>query len=262
MEDLNLHLSELKRALSGQRFFLKTNLRDFYRSRSPELSENTFRRILYTLEKRNLIRKIDRGVYILGNDQPGHQSQKKFIPTFSTELSALSNSIKAAFPFVEYLIWETKILHEFMLHQPGQNQIILETEKETADSVFNFLNDRHGGEVFLQPDRVTFERYILSRTDSIIVSNLITQSPHQKVKDIPCPKLEKILVDIYADDEKFYVFQGQELVRIFETVFERYHISEKALFRYAERRKVGTKIYTFVNRETKIQLIQQSEAGQ
>ena len=69
-------------------------------------------------------------------------------------------------------------------------------------------------------------------------------------------------MDIYADDEKFYVIQGQELIRIFETVFERYHISEKALFRYAERRKVGTKIYTFVNRETKIQLIQQSEASQ
>lgn len=262
MEDLNLHLSELKMALSGQSFFCKTNLRDFYRSRSPELSENTFRRILYTLEKRNLIRKIDRGVYTLGNDQPGHQSKKKFIPTFSTELSALSNSIKAAFPFVEYLIWETKILHEFMLHQPGQNQIILETEKETADSVFNFLNDRHGGKVFLQPDRVTFERYILPRTDNIIVSNLITQSPHQKVNDIPCPKMEKILVDIYADDGKFYVFQGQELVRIFETVFERYQISEKALFRYAERRKVGTKIHTFVNRETKIPLFQKSEASQ
>jgi hypothetical protein len=216
---------------------------------------------LYTLEKRSIIRKIDRGIYTLGNDQPNHQLQKKFIPTFSTELGVLSNSIKAAFPFVEYLIWETKILHEFMLHQPGQNQIILETEKETADSVFNFLNDQHGGKVFLQPDRVTFERYILPRTDNIIVSNLITQSPHQKVNDIPCPKIEKILVDIYADDEKFYVFQGQELIHIFETVFDRYQISEKALFRYADRRKVGIKLHTFVNRKTKIKLLQQSEAS-
>ena len=144
-----------------------------------------------------------------------------------------------------------------MLHQPGQNQIILETEKETAESVFNFLNDRYEGKVFLQPDRVIFERYILPRTESIIVSNLITQSPHQKVNDIPCPRIEKILVDIFADDEIFYLFQGHELAHIFETIFERYLVSEKALFRYAERRKVGQKIRSFINRETNIRLIQQ-----
>lgn len=129
-------------------------MRDFYQSRSPELSENAFRRILYTLEKRNLICKIDRGVYTLVNIRSGDQAKQKFIPTTSAELSALNQSIKGAFPYVEYLIWETKIIHEFMIHQPGQNQIILEIEKETAESVFNFLNDRYEGKVFLQPDRV------------------------------------------------------------------------------------------------------------
>ena len=261
MEEVKLYFSELTDALSTQSFFRKTDLRDFYQSRSPELSENVFRRILYTLEKRNLIRKIDRGVYILVNMQSGDQAKQKFIPTTSIELSALNHSIKGAFPYIEYLIWETKIIHEFMLHQPGQNQIILETEKETAESVFNFLNDRYEGKVFLQPDRVIFERYILPRIENIIVSNLITQSPHQKVNDIPYPKIEKIMVDIFADDEIFYVFQGQELVRIFETVFERYQVSEKALFRYAERRRVSQKIRSFINRETNIRLIQQYEAS-
>jgi len=114
-----------------------------------------------------------------------------------------------------------------MLHQPGQNQIILETEKDTMESVFNYLNDRHSGKVFLQPDRETFARYILTRTESIIVSNLITQPPHQKVNDIPAPKMEKILVDIFADDDVFYVFQGQELVYIFDAIFERYGLAKK-----------------------------------
>jgi len=262
MEDTNLHIPELKSSFSGRSFFRKADLRDFYRTRSVELSEKTFRRILYALEKRDLIRKIDIGVYTLGNDHPGLRSQKNFIPTFSPELSALNITIKAAFPYVEYLIWETRILHEFMLHQPGQNQIILETEKETTESIFNFLNDRYEGKVFLHPDRVTFERYILPRTDSIIISTLITQSPHQKVNDIPCPKMEKILVDIFADDEKFYIFHGQELAHIFETTFERYRVSEKSLFRYADRRKVGQKIRTFINRETDIRLLQQREASQ
>ena len=218
--------------------------------------------MLYVLEKRDVIRSIDSAVYTLGDGQLRPRLKKKFIPAFSPELSVLSVSIKAAFPYAEYLIWETRILHEFMLHQPGQNQIILETEKEAAESVFNFMNDRYGGKVFLQPDRVTFERYILHRADSIIVSTLVTQSPHQKVDDVPCPKLEKILVDVIADDEKFYVFQGQELVHIYETAFYLYRVSEKALFRYAERRKMVKKIRAFINQETNIQLIQHGGMAQ
>jgi hypothetical protein len=261
MENGALYLSDLKTAFSGKRYFRKADLRDFYQSRSSDLSENTFRKILYALEKRNLIRKIDRGVYSLVNDQSGHPARKQFIPTFSNEVGTLSHSIKAAFPYMEYLVWETKILHEFMLHQPGQNQFILETEKETIESVFNFLNARNAGKVFLQPDRVIFERYILPRTDNIIISSLITQSPRQKVNDIPCPRIEKILVDIFSDDEKFYLFQGQELARIYETAFDRYLVSEKALFRYAERRKVSQRIRIFINRETNVQLIQKGEAS-
>ena len=65
MEEVKLYFSELKDSLSTQSFFRKTDLRDFYRSRSAELSENAFRRILYALEKRTLIRKIDRGVYTM-----------------------------------------------------------------------------------------------------------------------------------------------------------------------------------------------------
>ena len=255
MEEMNLHLAELRKVFSGQRFLRKTDLREFYRSRSPELSENSFRRILYALEKQELIRKIDRGVYVLENDQPGQPFRKLFLPTFSDEVSTLSDSITIAFPYMEYLVWETRILHEFMLHQPGRNQIILESEKETAESVFHFLGDRYGSNVFLYPDRITFERYILPKSDSIIVSNLITQSPRHKVNNIPCPKIEKILVDIFNNNEKFYIFQGQELVRIFETVFERYLISEKALFRYAERRKVSQKMRIFISHETNIRLI-------
>ena len=55
----------------------------------------------------------------------------------------------------------------------------------------------------------------------------------KKISGVPYAKIGKILVDILVDDEKFYVFQGQELVSIFENVFANYWIDEKSLFRYA-----------------------------
>jgi hypothetical protein len=65
-------------------------------------------------------------------------------------------------------------------------------------------------------------------------------------------------VDVFADTDLFYIFQGQELVNIFETAFQTYRISEKTLFRYAGRRKVSQKIRAFITQQTNIQLIQQN----
>jgi len=260
MEKEKLHKSELVDSLSNRKIIRKTDLRDFYKTLNAELSEKTFRRILYALEKLDIIQHVSYGYYIFGTEQALSPLEKKFIPSFSTEIRALSDSIKAAFPYTEYLIWETRVLHEFMLHQPGQNQIILETEKETAETIFNFLNDKFIGKVFLRPNREIIERYALHNADSIIISTLLIQAPIQRVNNIPSPKLEKILVDIFAEDEKFILFQGQELIHIYETAFHAYWISEKTLFRYAQRRKVYQKLRAFISKKTDIQLIQQEEA--
>jgi len=261
VEKDNLHILELRNSLSGRKLFRKADLHDFYRTQNAGLTEQTFRRILYALEKQNIVQRIDSGIFVLGDEQTWQSIRKEFVPTFSPDLNALNGPVKTAFPYVEYIIWESRILHEFMLHQPSQNQIILEVEKDAAESVFNFFSDHRAGKVFLQPDRETFERYILRDTESIIILYLISRSPHQQVNGIPCPKLEKILVDIFADDETFFVFQGQELVHIYEAAFRTYKVSEKTLFWYAERRKVHQKIRVFINRETDIRLIGQEDTG-
>ena len=262
MNDMNLFLPELHSAFSGRKFFGKMDLRSFYQKRSPSLSEPAFRRILYTLERRDQIIPVDSGVYRFPNGHTAPHALKKFTPTFSAELRQIDHEVKTVFPYAETLIWETRCLHEFMLHQPGQSQIILETEKDVSESVFNLLNARFVGRVFLQPDRLTFERYILPRSDSILITSLLTQSPHQKIEGVSTPKLEKILVDIFADEDIFYIFQGEELAHIFDAAFASYQLSQKAIFRYAQRRKVGQKIREFIQKKTKIQLIQLEEADE
>jgi hypothetical protein len=104
------------------------------------------------------------------------------------------------------------------------------------------------------------EKYAFRNAESIIVSFMISRSPHQLVNGIPCPKLEKILVDIFADKDKFFIFQGQELVNIYEIAFHNYQVSEKTLFWYAKRRKVHQKIRELMTQKTDIKLIQLGEA--
>lgn len=259
MNAANLYLPELKAAFSRRVFFGKADLRNFYRKQFSTFSETTFRSILYTLEKQAAIIPVDVGVYRLSDGSDPSHTTEKFVPTFSDELRQLYHTVQAAFPYTQNLVWETRLLHEFMLHQPGQSQVILETERDACESVFNFLNARLVGRVFLCPDRLIFERYILPRPDRIIITPLFTQSPHQKVEGISTPRLEKILVDIFANEELFYVFHGEELTHIFESAFARYQIGQKALFRYARRRKIDRKIRDFILKKTRIQLIQLEE---
>lgn len=257
MKKDNLYITELKNTFSEHNNFSKSELRDFYRNLYEELDENSFRRILYSLERDKVIIKVDRGIYVLkNNNEKAWQLRKKFIPAFSPDLISISNLIQENFPYTKTLLWETRILHSFMLHQPGQNLVILEPEKESIESVFNFLENKFTGRVFLDPNRDIVEKYALRNTDSILILPMISRSPRQRVNGVLCPKLEKILVDIWSDKERFFMFHGQELVNIYEMIFQNYRISEKTLFWYARRRKVDKKIRRFITEKTDIQLIQ------
>jgi hypothetical protein len=258
-----LHELELRNTFADMQSVQKAELRSFCYQLSHSTNEQSFRRFLYGLEKRQIITPIGAGVFIF-HDPFLHQTAKKhrFSPDPSQYLVSLNKEVHEAFPYIKYLVWETKVLHEFMVHQPGQNLFIIETEKEVCESVFNALSERTPGQIYLDPDRITMERYVLHQPDRVIISRLVTQTPMRISQGIPSPKLEKILVDIFLDEEKYFFFQGEELVRIYENAFSSYWINEKTLLRYAGRRKVSGKLRQFIKEQTQIQLSQPEENGE
>ena len=263
MKKDNLHIPEIKKTFAHHKMIRKTELRDFYIHQYKALDQNTFRRILYSLEKENIVIKVDPGVYLLNNkNNEVWTKRKNFVPEFSSELKSINNSVQKEFPYTKTILWETRILHDFMLHQPGLNLTILETEKESIESIFNFLKNQFTGRVFLDPNWDMVEKYVLRNTDNILILPMISRSPHQRISGIPSPKLEKILVDIWADEEKFFMFHGQELVNIYEMAFQNFQVSERTFFWYARRRNVKQEIRAFIAQETAIKLIQQQGMNQ
>jgi len=247
--------TELMKAFSGSRSVQRSNLRKYYEQHSQAATDQAFRRFLYRLEKHRVIAPVGAGIYTIHDPaSPAAALKKQFSPTWSPELVQLNDTFRKAFPYVRYLLWETRVLQEFMLLQPGQNFYILETEKDVCESAFNFLSQEYSGRVFLEPDRETMERYVLSRPDSILVSRLVTESPSRTIHGVPSPKLEKMLVDLLTENDLFYYFQGAELARIFENAFFTYLISMKTLFRYARRRKVSMNLRKFIHEQTQIEL--------
>ena len=91
--------------------------------------------------------------------------------------------------------------------------------------------------VFLLPSRRDFEYYVYTAPSSIVIKKLVSQSPLHTVSGIRTPKLEKLLVDLVADSDFYYSYQGSELTTLFRNTFSQYHVSLKTLYRYAQRRK-------------------------
>ncbi len=244
------HALKFKAAFSNSNLLYKSDIRKYYYQNSQETTEQAFRRFLYGLERQQIVHPVGNGKYVL-NQAPKKES---FSGNWSKQMIAINKAVLKNFPYVQYLGWETRCLHEFMLHQPGGNIFIVEVEKDACESVFNHISGGNPGKVFLDPNRLTMERYVVPQTDPILVSPLITQSPMKTTQGLPYPKLEKILVDIFADAKKYYFFQGEELANIFQNAFSSYWISEKTLFRYAGRRKAAQKLLQFMRTQTTIEL--------
>lgn len=80
----------------------------------------------------------------------------------------------------------------------------------------------------------------------IVVQNLVSEAPLQKVNNIPTVTLEKLLVDLVYGKDLFYFYQGYELHNIFQQAFDKYTINESRLLRYADRRKKKVEVLELI----------------
>jgi hypothetical protein len=121
-----------------------------------------------------------------------------------------------------------------MHHIPSLSFVLVDVEREVAESVFNLLNSNSNQRVYLMPSLTDFERYI-NTNETIIIRPLISESPLQLVEGINTPTIEKILVDI-AGDVEFSFLQGVEINYVYIAIFEKHNINKNKLLRYATRR--------------------------
>lgn len=183
---------------------------------------------MYALIQRGVLKRIGRGKFCLGYNII-------YIPELNRKEKVIYNKLKSEFPFVDICVWNTKILNEFMLHQPGNFQIIVEVEKEATQSVFYFLKELNYS-VFLEPTKEILEKYLPTDKESIIIKSLVTESPLQVNGNIRTITIEKLMVDIFSDTIIFSAQQGAELRTIFQEAFNKYTVNQSKMLRYASRR--------------------------
>ena len=122
-----------------------------------------------------------------------------------------------------------------MIHQPGRQFIIFESEKDVVESVF-FLLKSPEWQVFLNADNTTIDYLFMEDKEVIVVKSMISRSPLLIQEKVSIPSLEKILTDVFCDTKLFSPYSGQELSNNFKYAQKKYHINYSRLLNYADRR--------------------------
>ena len=225
--------------------FTRNELYDFYLLNEPDLNEGTFGWRIYDLKKKNIIRTIGRGLYTISY-------KPKYKPYISESILKIARKTEERLDDIKYCLWETQWLNEFTQHQVTNQLIIVEVEREFIDTLYYYLNDHLRMDFFLNPDDKDIKFYITESKTPVVIQRLVTRAPISKYRDkknsFPVATIEKIMVDLFADEKLFHFYQGSEMIRIYENIINNYNINFTKLFSYANRRKKEGEIKNFIDR--------------
>ena len=132
-----------------------------------------------------------------------------------------------------------------LIHQPGKFYLLVEVEKDSMEPVFYFLKDNNYP-VFLEYDKDVITRYLSNENNAIIIKSLVSEAPVQNIKGVTTITVEKMLVDIFCDDNIFSSQQGSEMKNIFNEVFNKYTVNVNRILRYADRRRKKSAIIKYL----------------
>ncbi|RLD42925.1 MAG: hypothetical protein DRI86_10840 [Bacteroidetes bacterium] len=237
--DKNKHLDKISDANRGKDCIAIDDVQKYFSSIGIDMGRSAVRTRLSRWKEKGLIYRIARGKYKIASSHEFIQESdaiiRKCVKLFDSEYDDLA-----------YSIWNTKLLNSYMNHIPINSFYVFECEKDIIESVFYLFKD-NGLNAFLKPNPELMSQNVVSDKNSIIVRPLISRSPSIKVKNIQFASPEKILVDLFCDQETFYIYGGSEMNMIFLSMFRNYTINYSKMMNYAERRKRHKELLRFIS---------------
>jgi len=198
---------------------------------------------LQDLVAKGTMRRTCRGMYELNI-----AIKPRFSAYPDNDIKSLYNHLKEQFPFVNFCIWNVRDLLPLMHDVPNVRMTIVYCDKVAVTAVSEAIVSITDRLVLPSPDEYVLENLAYGR-EVIVVNPLISRSPIVTLDGVPCPRLEKILVDILCDKELAYV-RGMESLYIYATALENYRLNIKTLKRYASRRNRDADVEELLQPET------------
>ena len=190
------------------------------------------------LIKQNQLSRLSRGLY-------GKQAKSDFMPSLTGDLRNLYADLTRAFPLIYIVVYSGNDINSLQHHLSANNAIYVEVPKGATEAVFHYLADKKI-RAYHRPTEDFMSDYVDLAEKSVIVKALTTEAPIKAVDGVMMPTLEKILVDINADPD-FYYLQGNEAFNIMQNALSLYSINTPKMLRYASRRGIRETMLTILN---------------
>lgn len=223
--------------------------KDYYEALLHNGYDKTFGSFLVNFQKlinSGLVRRIGRNAYCVAD-----KSKKTYSHSYSNLACQVAECIVVNHPYMDFVIFETVQLNEFINHQIGRNTLFVFVENDVIDFAFETIKNSFSGVVMLSPGIKEFHQY--RNDNSIVLVRLVSESP--KNAEIPWHEsVEKLLVDIMSEPLIKETFSKSEYEAVYEGIFERYTVDESKMFRYARRRNAAAKLWKFINDDTSVHL--------
>lgn len=178
-----------------------------------------------------------RGYYELG-------AGLQYFPEFPTRVLKIDKIIQKNFPEVAFCSWNSDLLNEFAQHLSAHSFILVDVEREVAESVYYLLKEELNG-VFLRPGEYIIHEVLPDFRLPILIRHLVSESPLNEKGRFPMVSLEKVLVDVFCDIE-FKYLEGSERRAIFKNAYFKYTVNENRLLRYAARKGRKSDIHKYI----------------
>lgn len=231
--------TEIERLLKQGNIITTNDLVRLYRKESEELSRATINWRIYELVKKGVLQRVAQGKFQKG-------AKEKFKPSLSPVIHTANNYLRKHFAYLSYCLWDNEMLNAYHQHLPSARITFIDVEKDAMQPVYEFLKDKFKN-LYLKFSKHAIHQPVLPQNDSLVIRQLITETPIQIIEDVPTATIEKIIVDAFVDTEFEYV-QGYEFEIVARNIFDHLTVNQGKLFRYASRKGKTNEMRQFLEK--------------
>lgn len=175
------------------------------------------------------------------------RSGRRFHCSPDPEAEIWGASLRSAFPFASFCIWNVRDLLPLMHDVQAMRMTVVSCDRAALLAVAEHVSSLTDKLVLREPAWETLSELSYGR-EVAVVTPLVTRAPVETVGGVPCPTLEKILVDILCEDQYHYL-EGSEAYAIYGNALSDYTVNRRTLMAYAARRNRLEEVKELIEQE-------------
>ena len=190
-------------------------------------------------------------LYRIGSGQYAFEKKAKLDYSLGYEASMQAlDKLKGRFgKGARFIVYESTLLNLFLNHLITRPTVIVEAERDLAETAFWLLKEEGFKSVLLNPSEEENYRYNPYDGSGIIVKAMVSKAPIDGKRHRTT--IEKLLVDIVCDKTLGMFYEGAEVPCMVEYILQDYAVRLDSVRNYAKRRHCLDKLIECVPQEWK-----------